>query len=42
MKELKFSHYLVGQGDLVSRFIAPLFHIVALLIPNINLFTKSL
>ena len=33
--------YLEGQGDLVSRLITLITHIVALVIPNINLFTKS-
>ena len=33
--------YLEGQGDLVSRLIAPITHIVTLLIPIITLLTKS-
>ena len=32
---------LEGQGDLVSRLITPITHIVALIIPIINLVTKS-
>ena len=30
-----------GQGDLVSRLITPITHLVTLLIPILNLFTKS-
>ena len=33
--------YLEGQGDLVSRLITPVTHIVTLIIPIINLLTKS-
>ena len=33
--------YLEGQGDLVSRLIAPITHIVTLLTPILNLLTKS-
>ena len=33
--------YLEGQGDLVSRLITPLTHIVSPIIPIINLVTKS-
>ena len=33
--------YLENQGDLVSRLITPIPHIVALVIPIINLLTKS-
>ena len=33
--------YLEGQGDLVSRSIAPITHAVNQLIPIINLVTKS-
>ena len=33
--------YLEGQGDLVSRLITPITHIVTLFIPIINLLTKS-
>ena len=33
--------YLEGQGDLVSRLITPITHIVTLVIPIINLLTKS-
>ena len=33
--------YLEGQGDLVSRLISPITHIVTLIIPIINLLTKS-
>ena len=33
--------YLKGQGDLVSRLITPITHIVTLLIPVINLLPKS-
>ena len=33
--------YLEGQGDLVSRSITPITHIVTLPIPIINLLTKS-
>ena len=36
-----FSYYLEGQGDLVSRVITPRTHIVTLVIPLINLLTKS-
>ena len=34
--------YLEGQGDLVGRLITPINHIVTLIIPIINLLTKSL
>ena len=33
--------YLEGQGDLVSRLITPITHIVTPIIPIINLVTKS-
>ena len=33
--------YLEGQGDLVSRIITPINHIVTPCIPIINLLTKS-
>ena len=33
--------YLEGRGDLVSRLIIPMPHIVTLIIHIINLFTKS-
>ena len=33
--------HLEGQADLVSRLIAPITHIVTLIIPMINLLTKS-
>ena len=33
--------YLEGQGDLVSRIITPITHIVTPIIPIINLLTKS-
>ena len=33
--------FLEGQADLVSRLITPITHIVFLLIPIINLLTKS-
>ena len=33
--------YLEGQGDLVSRLITPITHIVTTVIPLINLLTKS-
>ena len=33
--------YLEGQGDLVSRLINPITHRVTLVIPIINLLTKS-
>ena len=33
--------YLEGQGDLVSRLVTPITHIVTLLIPFINPLTKS-
>ena len=34
-------HYLEGQGDLVSRLITPIIHIVNPFIPIINLLSKS-
>ena len=37
----KGTTYLEGQGDLASRLISPITHIVTLLIPIINLLTKS-
>ena len=37
----RHSHYLEGHGDLVSRLIAPMAHIVSLLLPNTDPFTKS-
>ena len=33
--------YLEGLGDLVSRLITPITHIVTLVIPVINLLTKA-
>ena len=33
--------YLEGQGDLVSRLITPITHIVTLVIPIIDPLTKS-
>ena len=33
--------YLEGQGDLVSRLVTPITHVVTLVIPLINLVTKS-
>ena len=38
---LVFRDYLEGQGDLVSRLIIPITHIVTLNITSINLLTKS-
>ena len=38
---LKHETYLEGQGDLVSRLITPVTHIVALVLPIINPLTKS-
>ena len=35
------NHYLEGQGDLVSRSMAPTTHIVTPFIPISNLLTKS-
>ena len=35
-------NYLEGQGDLVSRLIAPISHIATLNIPIINILTKFL
>ena len=37
----RHSEHLEGQGDLVSRFITPITHIVIPFIPVINLLTKS-
>ena len=37
----KFLRHLEGQGDLVSRLITPITHIVTTIIPIINLLTKS-
>ena len=34
-------YYLEGQGDLVSRLVSPITQIVTLIIPIINLLTKS-
>ena len=34
--------YLEGQGDLVSRLLIPITHIVALIVASVNLLTKSL
>ena len=39
---LLISSYLEGQGDLVSRLITPITHIVTRVIPVINLLAKSL
>ena len=36
-----FKGYLEGQGDLVSRLITPITHIITLMISIINLLTKS-
>ena len=33
--------YLEGQEDLVSRLVTPITHIVTLIIPIINVVTKS-
>ena len=33
--------YLEGQGDLVSRLITPITHVVTPFIPIINLLTRS-
>ena len=33
--------YLEGQGDFVSRSITPIRHVATLLIPSMNLLTKS-
>ena len=41
LQGLGFRVYLEGQGDLVSRLITPITHIVTLFIPIINLVTKS-
>ena len=35
------TEYLEGKGDLVSRLITPMTHMITLLIPIINLLTKS-
>ena len=35
------AHYLEGQGDLLSRLITPITHIVTPIIPIINLIIKS-
>ena len=40
-QNVKHGGYLEGQGDLVSRLITPITHIVTLIIPIINLLTKS-
>ena len=34
-------HLLGGSGDLVSRLITPITHIVTLIIPIMNILTKS-
>ena len=36
-----FMLYLEGQGDLVSRVITPITHVVTLVLSLINLLTKS-
>ena len=41
MEGLGLGAYLEGQGDLVSRIIAPITHIVTPIVPIINLLTKS-
>ena len=33
--------YLEGQGDFVNRLITPITHVVTLVVPIINLVTKS-
>ena len=33
--------YLEGEGDLASRLVTPITHIIILVIPSINLLTKS-
>ena len=38
---LQGCYYLEGQGDLVSRLITPITHIVTTILPIINLLTKS-
>ena len=38
---VEFRDYLEGQGDLVSRLVTPITHIVTEFIPIINLLTKS-
>ena len=40
-KKMGFRLYLEGQGDLVSRLIAPITHIETLVILTSNLLTKS-
>ena len=40
-KGVGFGGLLGGSGGLVSRLITPITHIVALIIPIINLLTKS-
>ena len=37
----KLKAYLEGQGDLVSRLVTPITHIITLVIPIINLLIKS-
>ena len=39
--KLGFMVYLEGKGDLVSGLIPPIRHIMALLIPFVNLLTRS-
>ena len=44
LKEVNTVHYieyLERRGDLVSRLMTPITHIVTLVIPLINLLTKS-
>ena len=41
VRRIFWDTYLEGQGDLVSGFITPITHIVALVIPLVNLLTKS-
>ena len=38
---VEFMIYLEGQGDLASRLMPPITHAVTLIIPIINLATKS-
>ena len=40
LAQVSHKPYLEGQGDLVSRLITPITHIVTLIIPTMNLFTK--
>ena len=40
-EDMSLGGYLEGQGDLVSRLVTPITHIVTPVIPIINLLTKS-